>query len=403
MPEYTPVPAGGPDGALAWYNQSLAKVLGLSPGDPTLGVDQLSELATPVQRRALGRLIGNRFRRSIDDETGAVIIDQVGDPLVLIGPDEEADPMLAGIATSYLQAVNTAVGAIDTGQCVPGACPGQVAGLVDQIKATVEILAAEAPRRRSTLPMYIHLDELTNPSCGLFRKLNNLLTSKAASSVRSVERERALSSVRVAQHALTSFELAMREIVSDEDEATMSEVADIVRSCGAHIPAHVQNVRQRLRQAGIGDCEVQGLQLDLDRCIPLGGEDFQTISFDQALHALETEPRRWETLVAGGQEGFAAVASSATTLLAIVDCVQSDEVLKDLGILPSGEGSEPRDPNAAELCYRIDRLVAYAQMVLGRIVRESPPAAAPASRRRKPAPPPAPPKAPPPADTAPLT
>jgi hypothetical protein len=399
MPEFNSQPAGGPEGALAWYNQSLAKVLGLNPADPTLAVDQLSALATPAQRQAMARIVDSRFTRSVDDETGAVTIDLVGDPLVLLEPDEETDPVLGGIAANYLDAAQTAIAAIDTGQSVPGASPEQVSDLVAQIRATVDILAAEAPRRRSTFQMYLHLDELTNVNYGLLGKLNKLFTSRAASSVRTMERERALAAIRVARRAVTCFEEAIREVIADDDEPTLSEVAEIVRGCGTHIAAQVQNVRQQLRRAGIGDCEVQAIQLPLARPIPLGGETFEAVSFDQALNALASEPARWARLVGSGQDGFAAVAGAAETLRPIVDAIDPARILTDLGILPDGVPSESREAYAAELSFGMDRMTAYAQAVLARIINETPPGG---GGGRPPAPRRAQRKAPPRSDAAPL-
>jgi hypothetical protein len=398
MPDFNSQPAGGPEGALAWYNQSLAKVLGLNPADPTLAADQLSELATAAQRQALAKVIDGRFTRRVDDETGAVTIDQVGDPLVLVEPDDEVDPVLGGIAANYLDAARTAIGEIDTGQCVPGACPDQVAGIVAQIRSTIDILAAEAPRRRSMLQMYLHLDELTNVNCGLLGKLNKLFNSRSASGVRTVERERALAAIRVAQRAISSFEAAMCEVIADDDEPTLTEVAKIVRGCGAHIAAQVHNVRQQLRRAGIGDCEVQAIQLKLNPAIILNGESFELVSFDQALNMLATEPARWERLLGSGQDGFAAISGAAETLRPIVDAIDPVQILKDLGILPDGPPSESRDTYAAELSFGMDRMTAYAQAVLGRIIDETPGGGTrPAPARRAP-----PPKTPPPGDVAPM-
>lgn len=398
MPDFTPQPSGGPEGALAWYNQSLAKVLGLNPADPTLAADRLSELATAVQRQALAKVIDGRFTRRVDHETGAVTIDQVGDPLVLLEPDEEVDPVLGGIAANYLDAARTALAAIDVGQCVPGACPDQVAGIVAQIGSTIDILAAEAPRRRNALQMYLHLDELTNVNCGLLGKLNKLFTSRSASGVRTIERERALAAIRVAQRAVGSFEAAICEVVADDDEPTLTEVAKIVRGCGAHVAAQVQNVRQQLRRAGIGDCEVQAIQLPLARPITLSGEAFDAVSFDQALNMLASEPARWERLLGSGQDGFAAISGAAETLRPIVDAIDPAQILKDLGILPDGAASESRDTYAAELSFGMDRMTAYAQAVLARIIDETPARGGrPAAARRAP-----PPKTPPPGDVAPM-
>src|SRR5436853_2388105 len=161
MLDFNASPAGGPDGALAWYNQSLAKVLGLNPADPTLPADLLSELTTDAQRKALARVIDGRFRRQIDPVTGAVTIDQVGDPLVLIEPDEDSDPVVAGLAASYLGAAKAAIAAVDPGQCIPGTCADQVADIIRHIEATIDTVTAEAPARRNGFQMYLHLNELT--------------------------------------------------------------------------------------------------------------------------------------------------------------------------------------------------------------------------------------------------
>lgn len=381
MPDLTTHPTGGPDGALGWYRESLAKVLGLNPGDPSLAADQLGELATDAQRRALLKVVSTRFLRTVDAETGAVTIDQVGDPLVLMENDDEVDAVLAGIAGNYLAAAGNAIGSIDVGQCIPGACPDQAAGIATQIKSTLATLAAEAPRRRNTFQTFLHLDELTNVNYGLLYKLNKLFSSKAALGVRSVERERAQSAVRVAQRALTCFEEAIRETIACDDEPTLGEVVDIVRKCGPHIAGHVQNLRRQLRRASIGDCEIQSLQLPLDRCIPLSGENFEAVTFDQALQTIETESARWRQLLAGGPEGFTAVSSSAEALTTIVGAIQSDAILKKLGILPDGEASEPRQAYAADLALGIERMCAYVQLVLTRIIDVAP-AVAPARRRR---------------------
>jgi hypothetical protein len=391
MPESTSMPAGGPDGALAWYNQSLAKVLGLNATDPTLPADMLSELATDAQRKALGAVIANRFRRNVDLVTGAVTIDQVGDALLLAEPAEESDPVVAGLATSYLGAASAAISAVDPSRCIPGICADQVADIVRHIQSTIDTVTAEAPARRNGFQMYLHLNELTNDAYGLLPKLTKIFAGRNSAAIDTVAGEQALASIRIAKRALSCFEEAIREIRAGDEEPSLAEVSEIVRGCGGHVATHAANVRNALRGAGIGECELRAVELPIGAIVQLSGESFETVSLDQALHTLETETKRWPGVIASGRrDGFALVSASAETLRPMVAAIDPEAILIGLGILAdSDRQSEPREAFALGLSYQLDRLRGYALSVLDMILRDgrAPGRPVPKARRRQQRPP----------------
>lgn len=370
MPDFNPPPAGGPGGALAWYNRSLAKVLGLNPADPTLSADLLSDLTTSAKRKALGAVLDRRFQRRVDPTTGAVTIERVGDALILTEPDGDSDPVIAGLATTYLGAARAAIAAIDTDQCLPRTCPGEAAAVVRQIQANIGALIAEAPARQNRFQMLLHLNELTDTHDGLLRTLARMFGNERDLPVESMGRERAMKSIGLAEAALASFEAAIVQLRSD-DEPSLSEIAEVVGSCGAHVATHARNVRTALRGAGIGTCELRGVELKFDMVV-LASEPVNGVTLDQALQVLETEPARWATLIASGRRsGFDNVRRSAEALLPMVDAIHPATILKRLGILAESETqSEPREAFALALSYQIDRLRGYALSVLRMILRE---------------------------------
>ncbi|HEY0131225.1 MAG TPA: hypothetical protein VGB57_07455 [Allosphingosinicella sp.] len=373
MPDFNPSPAGGPDGALAWYNHSLAKVLGLNPADPTLPADLLSELNTAAQRKALAAVIDRRFKRHVDEVTGAVTMERVGDPLILIEPDEDSDPVIGGLATTYLGAAQAAIAGIDPAQCIPGACAEQVAGLIRQIQANIATVTAEAPGRRNRYQMLLHLHELTDPNDGLLLRLGQVFGEGRNVPVDSVGWERAIGAIGLAKGALASFEMAIVELRAGDDEPSLSEIAEIVGGCGAHVSTHARNVRTALRGAGIGGCELRGVELTIPT-VQLSCEAFEMVTLDQALQVLETEPARWAALIASGRRsGFDNVKRSAEAMLPMVNAINPTSILKTLGILAESEAqSEPREAFALALSYQLDRLRGYALSVLRMILREAP-------------------------------
>jgi hypothetical protein len=388
MPDFNPSPAGGPDGALDWYNQSLAKVLGLTPADPTLPAGMLSELATDAQRRALAAVIDHRFKRSVDAVSGAVTIDQVGDALALVEPDEDSDPVIAGLAASYLGAAKAAVASLDIGQCIPGTCADEVADLVRHIQGTLDTVAAEAPSRRNAFQMYLHLNELNDGFCGLLPRLTKIFAGRGATPVDTLARERANATLAIARRAIASFEEAIREVRTGDEEPSLAELAEIVRGCASHVATHASNVRSALRGLGIGECEMRAVELSIGQCVQLSCESFETVSLDQALNALETEPGRWADQIASGQRaGFALVVASAQTLRPMVAAIDPSAILIGLGILSDAEQqSEPREAFAMRVTYLMDRMCGYALSVLDMILREgrAPGTPLPRSRRRRP-------------------
>lgn len=382
MPDFNPTPTGGPDGALAWYQQSLARVLGLNPADPTLPASLLSELGTTAQRKALGAVIDRRFRRRIDDVTGAVTMERVGDPLILLEADEGSDSVMADLATTYLGRAHAAIAAIDTDLCIPGTCADQVAGIVRQALATLATVTAEAPALRNRYAMLIHLNELTEPSEGLLRKLSDVFGAGREVPVDSMGWERAIGSLTAAKGALAGFEAAIVEMRTCDDPTSFSEIAEIVNGCAAHVSTHARNVRSALRGAGIGACELRAVELEV--CImQLSCEAVARVTLDQGLQALETEPQRWATLIASGhRSGFDNVKRSAEALLPMVRAIKPAAILKTLGILADAENqSEPREAFALALTYQMDRLRGYASSVLGMILREAPLQAPPAQAK----------------------
>lgn len=390
MPDFNPAPAGGPDGALAWYNQSLAKVLGLSPADPTLPVDLLSELATDGQRRAIAAVIGRRFKRTLDAQTGAVSIDQIGDPLALAEPGEKGDPATVNLANSLLGAASAAVASVDPGQCIPGTCAETVAGMIAQIQSTIDLVRSEAGSPRSTFLMSMHLNELTDHDCGLVPKMIDLLEGPEGSAVETVSRERAIASLRIANRALGCFEEAIGEMRGCGDEPSLGEQAEIVRSCASNIACHVQNVRSALLNARISDFEIGSVEVEIGSFVQLSEGIFDRISFDQVLHVLESETRRWVSLIASGQRsGFDALERSAGTLKLVVTAINSGDILARLGILPKGSRkSEPREAIAASLGFQIDRMRAYALSVLNTVLCDPVGVPTPTPPRPRGAPPP---------------
>ena len=372
MPDLIPQASAGPDGALDWYNNSLAKVLGLNPADPLLTVNQLSELASPTQRRQLAKALDSRFSRHVDAETGAITIEQVGEPFVLQQSDEEADPVIADLANNYLNVADQAIAAIDAEQCIPGACGDQIAGIIAQARATIAMVRSEAPMRQSAFQMYLHLNELANDDYGLLRKLEEIYAGKRVGSIDTLGRERTVSSIKIARRALGCFEEAIREIRAGEEEPTLSEISEIVRSCGSHVAAHTQNLRGAMRAAGIGDCELRSVTLEMSDHIQLSGECFASISLDQALHTLESETQLWPQLLAGGrQSNYAAVVRSAQTLRPIVAAIEPGHVLRSVGIL-TDTPSESREAYAMSLSLLISRLAQFGLSVLDTILREQP-------------------------------
>lgn len=370
MPDFNPSPTGGPDGALAWYQQSLAKVLGLNPANPALPAGLLSDLSTAAQRKALGEVIGKRFRRRVNAVTGAVTIEQVGDRLVLVETDEDSDPVVAGLAATYLGAAKAAIGAIDTDQCIPGVCADQVRSAIRQIEATLDTVIAEAPSHSSQLQMLMHLHELTESETGLLIKLSRDFGEDSVDPVDTLGREHAIGAIKHARDALTSFENAMDEILNCDGERSMTEVGEVVRGCGAHISIHARNVRAALLGAGIGSCELRGVQLPLSTAYQFCREGIKAVSFDQALQALETEPERWARLIADGRRaGFDIVFSSAQTMRTTVEAIDTESILKTLGILgKTDQQSEPREAFALALSFQLDRMCGYAKSVLDMIL-----------------------------------
>lgn len=379
MPDFNPSPAGGPDGALAWYQNSLARVLGLNPADPTLPASLLSELSTTAQRKTLGAVIDRRFRRHVDEITGAVTMERAGDPLIFIEPDEASDSVIADLAATYLGRAQAAIAAIDTNQCIPGMCADQVAGIVRQAQATLATVIAEAPAHRNRYLMLLHLNELTDPTVGLLRKLSDVFGDGGDAPVDSMGWERAIGSVTAAKGALTSFEAAIVELRNCDDPTSFSEIAEIVNGCAAHVSTHARNVRAALRGAGIGECELRAVELEV-YTMQLSCEAVARVTLDQGLQALETEPARWATLIASGQRsGFDNVKRSAEALLPMVEAIKPAAILKTLGILAESETqSEPREAFALALSYQMDRLRGYALSVLRMILREAPLQAPPA-------------------------
>jgi hypothetical protein len=98
------------------------------------------------------------------------------------------------------------------------------------------------------------------------------------------------------------------------------------------------------------------------------------VSFDQALEALESEPERWVRLIANGQRaGFAMVERSAQTMRSMVAAIDTESILKTLGILgQSDPQSEPREAFALALSFQLDRLCGYAKSVLDMILGDTP-------------------------------
>lgn len=372
MPDFTSMPAGGPDGALSWYNRALATVLGLNPADPTLPADLLSELATDAQRKALGTVIGRRFQRRFDPITGMATIAQVGGPLVLVEAGEDADPVLARVAATYLGAARAAIGTIDTSQCIPGKCADEIAGIIRQAEALIDTIIAEAPSRRNRFQMFLHLDELTDRTFGLIGRLGQLFKSSGGADPNTIGWERANESIAIATGALDCFEKAIGEVRGLGDEPSLAETAEIIRGCGAHVSIHARNVRAALRGAGIGTCELSAVPLTL--ITVLSSQDFKSVSLDEALQALESEPERWATLIAGGQAAdFINVRRSAETLHNMLSEIDTETILKSLGILSSSKTqSEPREAFALSLSFQMDRLWGYALSVLNMILGNAP-------------------------------
>lgn len=372
MPDFNRPPAGGPDGALAWYNQSLAKVLGLNPADPTLPSDLLSELSTSAQRKALGAVIDRRFRRRVDQVTGAVTMEKLGDALVVIEPDEDSDPEMALLTTTYLGAAQAAVASIEPSQALPGRGAAEVAGLVQQIQSTIATIIAEAPARRNRFQMILHVDELIHREDGLIGKLLEMFEGACDEPAASVGRERAIKSVGLAGRMVKTFQ-ALVEKRPEVHRPSLSEIADIVASCGAHVSTHARNVRTALRAASIGTCELRAVELEFT-VMEAADEAIDTVTLDEGLQTLETEPNRWPVLIASGQaSGFDHVERSAVRLKPMVEAIDSAAILKKLGILAESDTqSGAREAFALNLSYQLDRLRGYTLSVLKMILREAP-------------------------------
>lgn len=371
MPDFSPSPAGGPDGALAWYNRSLAKVLGLNPADPTLPADMLSQLSTGAQRKALGAVIDRRFRRRVDEVTGAVTMERAGDAFLLIEPDEDSDSETASLTTAYLGGAQAALASIDPSQALPGKCPTAVAGTIEQVRSTIATIIAEAPARRNRLQMLIHLDELTNVNDGLMRELTRMFGT-TSDDPDSVGLERARKSIRLAQDMLKGFEEEMT-VRSKRDRPSLAEIAEVVSSCGAHVSTHARNVRTALRDAGIGSCELRAVKLECATVMQASWKAFRIVTLDQGLQALETEPDRWPALIASGHSaGFASLRRSAERLKSLVEGMDPASILKSLGILSKSKTqSAPREAFALALAYKLERLCGYSLSILNVILREA--------------------------------
>lgn len=370
--DFNPPPAGGPDGALAWYNQSLAKVLGLNPADPTLPADMLSELSTAAQRKALGTVINRRFRRRVDEVTGAVTMEKSGDAFAIIEPDEDSDPEMALLTTTYLGAAQAAVASIDPNQALPGRSAAEVSGLVQQIQSTIAAIVAEAPVRSNRFQMILHLDELIHDQDGLIGTLSKMFEANYDGPAASVGLERAIKSAGLARRMLETFKTVI-EKRPEGSQPSLSEIADVVASCGAHVSTHARNVRTALRAAGIGSCELRAVEIQFS-LFEACEEPVNTVTLDEGLQTLETEPKRWPVLIASGLgSGFDHVERSATRLKPMVEAFDSAAILKRLGILAEGDTqSGAREAFALSLSYQLDRLRGYTLSVLKMILREVP-------------------------------
>ncbi|HEX8124794.1 MAG TPA: hypothetical protein VF548_04360 [Allosphingosinicella sp.] len=372
MPDFNPPPAGGPDGALAWYNRSLAKVLGLNPADPTLPADLLSELSSSAQRKALGAVIDRRFRRRVDEVSGAVTMEKVGGALALIEPDEDSDPEIAGMAAAYLGAAQAALASIDPSQAPPGKCPTATAAVVEQARATLAAVIAEAPVRRNRLQTIIHLDELTNMHDGLISELRKTFRTVSNNSPASIALERADKSIGLMLTMLEEFQKSMKKPCSGE-RPSLSDIAEVVTGCGAHVSTYARNVRTAFRAAGIGTCELRTVRLDCG-AMDMGGQPIKFVTLDEGLQVLETELDRWSALIASGrQPGYANVKRSAERLKCLAEAIQSTSILQTLGIpCPSTTQPGPRDAFALSLAYQLDRLRRYTVAVVEVIMGDRP-------------------------------
>jgi hypothetical protein len=357
MPDTDSV-GGGPDGALGWYNRTFAAILGLNPNDPVLPADKLSSLSSDEDRRAVMKAIDKRFTRYVNAETGAVVIDRLGDASSLPEPDEEQDAAVGDLAVTYLGAARSALGALDPGEGVSGVSADRIAGLLAEARATIDLVAADARRRDSGFQMYLHLDGLTHPCHGLMRKLTDVYESEPDD---TVGRERILASLRVGRQALTSFEDAVRQL--RDCNPTLGDTVDLVRGCGTHIARHARNVRMAFRGVAIGECELRTVSLPLGQCILLSGESFEALSLDQLLTILETEPARWVVLAAGGRrESLDTIVQSAATLRPAVAAIKPQGILSDLGLL--GSASNGPSARCADVLFLIERLRSYVLSIL---------------------------------------
>jgi hypothetical protein len=356
---------------LEWYKRSLAQVLGLVENDPILPLDQLSDLETDAQRKAVLNLLNRRFLRSVDPETGMVTIDQTGISPITADADQAADPVAAAIASHYLGAAGAAVAAIDPAQCVPGVCAEQIAGLLGQTRSTLQAVAAEAAVPESAFQMYLHLNDLTNEDYGLIARLGEIY-GRQPGPAGTIGGERILASLRVAKRALNGFEEAIREIREGDGEPTLAEIADAVRNCGSHIARHAETVRRAFQRAGIGTCELRSVNVPLGACIQLSGESFERVSLDQALAALVEEPGRLAVLAGSGRaEAIDAVIRAAQTLDQVVRSLDVTAILDELGLSTEAEAQASRP--AADVEFAMIRLKAYACAFFMTLLREGTP------------------------------
>jgi hypothetical protein len=351
--------AAAPLTTLDWVRSNLAAVLGL-PADSSLAVPAPAGGAPNLPAlRKLGDALGRRYRKVANPDTGQISFVTNGELLLPLVEDAETDPLVATLARSYVDGAKAALARIDSGMCIPGACPEDAENMVLQILTTLDALAAEAPRRGGRVQALMYLNDLANEDTGLLANLRDLIGG-GQGGVRSLDRKRALQAIKAASASLHGV-AAMLEELSNEGGRSLTEFADIIRRCASQIPERVRDVRRALDAARVSDCELALVTIKLDDPYKLGEENLYSLTLPEALRALEEAPGRWIALAAGSSPGgIDAISGAAEFLHYVVDAMGQPQILAELKLDPAAEGG---------VATSLRRLVGYTDLVIKEMQR----------------------------------
>ncbi|HMG47060.1 MAG TPA: hypothetical protein VK614_06340 [Allosphingosinicella sp.] len=354
-----------PLSAQQWFNESLALVTGL-PAGGTLALSPAGGHPNAASLRRFAQNLGKRFDRVVEPRTGRVTFETNGELLIPLADEAETNPLIAELARIYLGAVRGTLASIESGLCLPGACADEVDDALIRIRTTLDLLAAEAPRRGRRIQVLMYLNELIHPHFGLLVILQRLMQG-GPNDPPSLVREGSLGAITLAIESLATFEEALRRFEAD-GRRSLAGFADAVRRCAGGIPAYVQDVQRALDQAGISGCELANVEIRLEAFVTLGSTEFDRLTLSEALYTFTAEPGRWASLVEGvSYGGVDSVQGAADVLRTILGTIDAAAIVT---------GFRLDEPAAGRVTASFHRFLGYADMVFREIADA--PLAAPA-------------------------